>query len=250
MALLRRTPRLQPDDVVEIDGRPVRLAVQPRARRVSLRLDPSRREVIATAPSLRRLPEALAFAQTRADRIAARLASLPAPALFRPGATVSVGGEPCRLERAAMRIKPRLIPRTAEEPMRLLAWGDPPTFNRAAERALRTEALGRLTERTSAYAQALDQAEPSVAVMDARGRWGSCRPPHRGEPGRIRYNWRLILAPPFVLDYVAAHECAHLVEANHGPGFWAVVDQLFGDPRAARAWLKAHGAALHALGRG
>jgi predicted metal-dependent hydrolase len=90
---------------------------------------------------------------------------------------------------------------------------------------------------------------PSVAVMDARARWGSCTPEHRGAAARIRYSWRLILAPPWVADYVVAHECAHLIEANHGPRFWALVERLFGDPAPARKWLKAEGVGLHALNR-
>ncbi|RIJ43839.1 M48 family peptidase, partial [Maribellus luteus] len=68
------------------------------------------------------------------------------------------------------------------------------------------------------------------------------------EVGRIRYSWRLILSPFEVMDYVAAHECAHLIEANHSPAFWAVVRGLIGDERPQRAWLKANGAALHAFG--
>ena len=65
---------------------------------------------------------------------------------------------------------------------------------------------------------------------------------------KIRYVWRLVLAPPSVLDYVAAHECAHLHEANHGPRFWDLVRRLYGDPSPAKAWLRAHGQALHAAG--
>jgi len=93
-----------------------------------------------------------------------------------------------------------------------------------------------------------------VSIMDARARWGSCKPPRAAgfgaaaEVGRIRYSWRLILSPFEVMDYVAAHECAHLIEANHSPAFWAVVRGLIGDERPQRAWLKANGAALHAFG--
>jgi predicted metal-dependent hydrolase len=111
-----------------------------------------------------------------------------------------------------------------------------------------------LTERTAIHAARLDRPMPAVAVMDAKARWGSCRPPRtRGfgagvEVGRIRYSWRLILAPYAVMDYVAAHECAHLVEANHSPRFWAAVRSLVGDPRPHRTWLRANGARLHALG--
>ena len=66
----------------------------------------------------------------------------------------------------------------------------------------------------------------------------------------IRYSWRLALAPLSVADYVAAHECAHLRELNHGPRFWALVHDLVGDPAPQRAWLREHGARLHAVGAG
>lgn len=245
-----RRPALAHGDLVEVDGRPVRLRVHARARRVSLRLDAARREVVATAPSERRLADAVAFARSRAAWIAEALGGLPEPDTFAPGRLIPVAGGPCRLERAAMRIPPRLIPACEPEPARLLAYGEGPAYARAVERALKAEALRVFTERTAVHAAALGAAMPSVAVMDARGRWGSCTPPHRGRPGRVRYVWRLLLAPPEIADYVAAHECAHLIEANHGPRFCALVRELYGDPAPARAWLRRHGTKLHAIGRG
>jgi predicted metal-dependent hydrolase len=248
--LTRRKAKLSPGDVVEIDGRPVRLRVHASARRVSLRLDSAKREVVATAPSLRRLCDALAFAQSRSGWIAARLDALPEQQAFRPGASIPLAGAPCRLERAAMRISPKVIAAREDEPARLLAYGEGPAFARAVERGLKAEALRVLKARTSVHAAALAQPEPLVTVMDARARWGSCMPAHGGAAARIRYVWRLVMAPPFVLDYVAAHECAHLVEANHGPRFWALVKGLYGDPAPAKAWLKQHGVRLHGLGGG
>ena len=118
---------------------------------------------------------------------------------------------------------------------------------RAAIRALRAAALDRLTARTALHAAALGQPMPTVAVADAKGRWGSCKQGARGRPAAIRYSWRLILAPAAVLDYVAAHETAHLIEGNHGPGFWALVDRLYGDHRAARRWLRTHGGGVQAF---
>lgn len=242
-----KAPRLQAGDLVSVEGAPVRLKVNGRARRISLRLDVRRREVVATAPSLHRLADALAFAESRSRWIAERLAALPVPLAFAPGALIEVLGRPCRLERVAMRVRAHLKPEAPDEPMRLLASGEGQAFARAVERALRAEALTRLLERTRHYAAALGLGAPSVALQDARSRWGSCRPAQGSEAASIRYSWRLVLAPPEILDYVAAHECAHLVEANHGPRFWALVHRLYGDPARARAWLKAHGARLHAV---
>jgi predicted metal-dependent hydrolase len=236
-------------DLIDVDGRPVRLTVNPRARRISLRLDPARREVVAIAPSVRKLADAADFAALRTEWIAAHLDRLPPASPFRPGAVIEIAGAPCRLERAAMRITPRLIPATPTEPARLLAYGEAETYGRAVLRALKAEALHQLTEHTAAYAARLDLPCPPVAVMDARGRWGSCRQPFGGRPAAIRYSWRLILAPAFVLDYVAAHECAHLIQANHGPGFWTLVHELYGDHAAARSWLTTNGARLHAVGQ-
>ena len=248
MLFRRASPRLQPDEVIEVEGYPVRLTVSGRARRISLRLDPARGEVLLVAPSLKKLPEAVGFAHTRGAWIAARLGELPTRISLKRGASLSVGGETYVLERAAMRIKPRLIPPNEHEPGRLLAYGEGEVFARAVERALRAEALARLASRTAWHCAALGVEVPALGLQDARSRWGSCRQAHGVEPARIRYNWRLVLSPPEVLDYVAAHECAHLIEANHSPRFWAVVKRLYGDPARARNWLKLNGAALHAVG--
>ncbi len=240
-------------DRIDIGGAAVRLRVSGRARRVSLRLDAARGEIVATAPSARRLAEAAAFAASRQGWVAARLAELPQAAPFLPGAVIEVLGEPCRLIPAPGRSRWR--PAAAGAASSLTAAGDGEAFSRAVLRALKAEARRRLVERTQVHAQALGQPMPVVAVTDARGRWGSCSPPRthgfgaRIEVGRIRYSWRLLLSPPAVLDYVCAHECAHLIEANHSSRFWAVVHDLIGDERPHRAWLRAHGARLHAVGR-
>jgi hypothetical protein len=239
---------------IEIGGAAVRLRVSGRARRVSLRLDAARGEIVATAPSPRRLAEAAAFAAARHGWIAARMAELPAPAPFTPGAVIEVLSQPCRLVSAPGRLQWR--PAGEHGPLSLSAPGEGEAFSRAVLRALKAEARRRLVERTEVHAGALGRPMPAVAVTDARGRWGSCSPPRtRGfgaavEIGRIRYSWRLLLSPAEVLDYVCAHECAHLIEANHSPRFWAVVHGLIGDERPHRAWLRTHGARLHAVGRG
>ena len=113
-----KAPRLQPGDVVQVAGCDVRLAVNARARHIGLRLDPSRREVVLTAPSARRLAEALAFAQSRADWIAARLADLPPVLAFVPGALIEVAGASCRLERRGNGLLLRIGPKGSHYPLR------------------------------------------------------------------------------------------------------------------------------------
>ena len=126
--------------------------------------------------------------------------------------------------------------------------GEGEGFARAVTVILKGRALTVLTARTAVHAARLGAPMPQVRVADARTRWGSCRGGIRGGLAAIRYSWRLALAPFEVADYVAAHECAHLLEMNHGPKFWALVRDLVGDERRHRAWLRAEGAKLHAFG--
>jgi predicted metal-dependent hydrolase len=105
---------------------------------------------------------------------------------------------------------------------------------------LRAQARDRLAEASDRYAQKLGRRYDRITLRDTRSRWGSCT-----HDGGLMYSWRLIMAPPEVLDYVAAHEVAHLAEMNHSPAFWAVVERLYGDWRAPRRWLHQDGKRLH-----
>ncbi|WP_316016065.1 SprT family zinc-dependent metalloprotease, partial [Roseobacter sp. HKCCA0434] len=105
---------------------------------------------------------------------------------------------------------------------------------------LRQLARDRLSEATARHAAALDSVPGRLTLRDTRSRWGSCT-----SEGNLMFSWRLILAPPPVLDYVAAHEVAHLLEMNHSLRFWAHVERLFPGWQAQRDWLRAEGAALH-----
>lgn len=240
MSLLR--PKLAHGDVVEIEGVAVRLKVHPRARRVSLRVD-ARGEVVAVAPSIRGLHDALAFARDRADWIAERTAAAPSGVAFAPGSVIPVRGEPTPLTAIPGASAARLL--RSPDGLSIVSGGEGPAFSRRVDRLLKSEARRDLEHRTELHVRALGLELPKVALGDPKSRWGSCTPSR----GSIRYSWRLILAPAFVLDYVAAHEVAHLVHADHSPRFWGVVRDLLGDEKAGRRWLKAHGRDLHAYGR-
>lgn len=233
-------------DRLELAGLVIRLKVNRRARRVNLRLDRTRREIIATAPTPRRLAEAAAFARDRLEWIQDRLAELPDPQPIAPGMILSVFGQRCRLEAGP---RPRWIAPGADGIAGIGAPGEGGAFARAAVRVLKARALEVLTERTRRHCEVLDVPIPEIAVADAKSRWGSCRAPYGRKPASIRYSWRLALAPWAVADYVAAHECAHLLELNHSPRFWAHVRRLIGDERPHRAWLRSHGVRLHAFGQ-
>lgn len=105
---------------------------------------------------------------------------------------------------------------------------------------LKTLAREQLTKKSDFYAEKLGQDYYKLSVRDTRSRWGSC-----SQDRALMFSWRLIMAPQEVLDYVVAHEVAHLEHMNHSDRFWAVVEQLYGDYQPARLWLRNKGAELH-----
>ncbi|HWE47124.1 MAG TPA: SprT family zinc-dependent metalloprotease [Caulobacteraceae bacterium] len=236
-------PRYRHGDVVDVDGVRVLLKVNRRARRVSVRVDASRNQVVAVARSERSLKDAVAFAADRSTWIKTRLAGRPKETPFAPGSIIPFRGKSVRLEQVTNASAARLVDDLFEP--RIVSGGEGAAYARRIERLLRSEASKALSERTEAHAMALGLKVPKVSIGDASSRWGSCTP----DRGAIRYSWRLILAPPDVLDYVAAHEVAHLIHADHSRKFWAVVHRLVGDERRFRKWLHSEGMALHAVGR-
>ncbi len=218
----------------------VRFEVNRKARRLILRLDDRRREAVAVAPSQQQLQEAADFARERVDWISARLQHLPQVIALENGAIIGFRGEPCVL---ALEGSGRLARLESGDPNVLRAPGAPETFSARILRYLKKEAKADLTEAVAFHAQTLGVKPSGLSVKDTRSRWGSC-----SATRRLSFSWRLVLAPPRVLSYVAAHECAHILEMNHSDAFWAQVERCVPDWKRDRDWLKAHGAGLQAVG--
>lgn len=218
---------------------PVRLEINPRAKRLILRLDETRREAVAVAPSKRHAKEAMRFARDRIDWAAERLGRLPDCVGLEAGRQIMLRGAPCALSLDGPGRRPVLKP---GEPQTLCLPGDPETLGKRAERYLRKAAREAFDRAVTYYCDQLGVAVRRVTIKDTRSRWGSCT-----SDGRLAFSWRLIMAPEAVLDYVAAHECAHLLEMNHSPRFWAHVARCRPDWKAERAWLRRHGSTLHAV---
>lgn len=230
-------------EIETIDGRrlPVTLIVNPRARHVSVRIDPTRREAIATAPTPRHLKHAAQFAAERAGWIAHELARLPKGVSLAAGSVAPIRGVEHDLVYAPGRRKPRiengLLPRLIVEAP------DVALFEPRVRRFLKEQARADLIDRVATHAVTLRVNPDRIQVKELRSRWGSC-----SVDGVLSFSWRLILAPSFVLDYLAAHEVAHLREMNHSRQFWAHVRRCIPDFERGRAWLHEHGSALHAVG--
>lgn len=232
-------------DLIDVEGLPVRLRISPRSRRIALRHDRRRREVVATAPDARGLSEAVRFARSRADWIRTQLGSTPEVPALAPGLELTVFDRSCRLEPGSGRTRVIDGPDGA---LVIQATGGDQAFARSVVRVLKRQALEGFRELSLRHCRTLGAPFPTVSVMDARTRWGSCSPARSGSPPAVRYVWRLALAPASVADYVAAHECAHILQPNHGPAFWALVRGLVGDPAPHREWLRREGPRLQALG--
>lgn len=224
-------------------GATLRLSVNPRARRISIRIDARAGEAVGIAPSERGLQDAVIFARSKAGWIAERLEARVEGRPLAPGQTIPVRGRPTRLEASGTGGAARLV--EDEDGPVIRSGGEGEAFSRRVEALLKRLARETLTARTEVHLQALNQRPVRVSIADTRSRWGSCSPHNRS----IRYSWRVVMAPPEVLDYLAAHEVAHLVHADHSPAYWSVVHGLVGDHRPFRAWLRDHGQALHAVGR-
>ncbi len=244
--MFQRAIRHADGEVIEVGAVPVRLTVSRRARRVSLRIDRAKGEVLAIAPTPRRLAEAVAFAHERRAWITERAAELKPPTRLVPGLALTLFGEPCRLGRSPGRAS--LEGDGWERGVRLKLGADDAFYAAAIVALVKREARAWFAPRLERHCGVLGVETPRFGLGDPRSRWGSCTPPQRGRAASIRLSWRLALAPPAVADYVAAHECAHLLQANHSPKFWAEVRRLVGDPRPHRAWLRTHGGELHRFG--
>lgn len=204
-----------------------------RARRFSLRVSRLDGRVTLSVPIHARESEALAFARDQEGWIRAALAGVPQMAPVGHGTWLPVEGQRLLIREGAG----RLVRIDGDS---LLVPGDAARVPVRVGAFLQLRARDRLAEACDRHSAALGRPYRRLTLRDTRSRWGSCT-----SDGGLMFSWRLILAPPEVLDYVAAHEVAHLAEMNHSPAFWAVVARLCPGYTPRRAWLKRHGQALH-----
>ncbi len=220
----------------------VRVRRHRQARRYTLRINTPTREVVLTMPPRGSVREAKAFAQKHGAWIAARLGRLPEAMPFADGTIVPLRGSDYRIvhrrgERGTVWLE------VDDDELLICVAGEAPHINRRVTDFLKREARRDLEAASRRYAQQLGVRIARISIRDQASRWGSC-----STSGVLSYSWRLILAPRFVLDYLAAHEVAHLVEMNHSARFWRILDRLSPDLGRAKAWLDTHGAELHRYG--
>ena len=222
---------------VRMGGRDVPLEVRshPRAKRLTLRVAPGGGLRLTVPPRIAR-GEVDAFLERHEGWAVERLSRLPERAVIGVGTVIPVAGEPHEVVHSGS-----LRGVTRRENASLVVSGPEERAGARAREWLKKEARRALDPLVRDYAARVGRPVRAVRVKDTRSRWGSCT-----HDGSLSFSWRLAMAPPFVLDALAAHEVAHLVHMNHGEAFWALARSLCGETDEARAWLRREGPGLQA----
>jgi len=218
------------------------------ARRFTLRVRAATQDVVLTMPARGSLIEAKSFAGRHAAWIGAKLRRLPDMIPFEPGAFVPLRGTlhqitHCSATRGRVWIEDGAPGQGSNAGPLLCVSAGAPFVPRRVRDFLIKEALRDIKSAIERHGKTLGAAPRKITLRDTTSRWGSC-----SSSGALSFSWRLIMAPRFVLDYLAAHEAAHLLHMNHSAAFWAAVGRLTADTERAEAWLKAHGSGLLRFG--
>jgi predicted metal-dependent hydrolase len=216
------------------------------ARRFTLRVRAATRDVVLTLPPRGSLTRAKVFVERHADWVKSRLARLPVPTPFGPGALIPLRGSLHEIShrpgaRGTVWIEQPEFD-AAGHP-KLCVSGEAPFVARRVQDFLMREAKRDLHAAVERHTKTIGTAARRISLRDTTSRWGSC-----SSAGSLNFSWRLIMAPPFVLDYLAAHEVAHLVHMNHSADFWMLAHRLAPELERAEAWLKVHGVGLMRFG--
>lgn len=209
-----------------------------RARRVSLRIDPSDGVIVVTLPLRASRRAGMALLMGHVDWVAKRIAALPEAVILVDGAEVSIGGVAHRIRHHPDRRGGAWL-----EEGELHVTGRPEFLPRRVVDFLRAEAGRRLSVMVRIKAAQAGVIPARITIKDTTSRWGSCAP-----DGALAFSWRLVMAPNFVQDYVTAHEVAHLRHMNHGQAFWKLVASLTAHTPCAMAWLRDEGPRLLRVG--
>lgn len=220
----------------------IRLRQDPRAKRYLLRLPADASGPVLTIPRGGSLETAMDFASRHRGWLEGQLAARPAATPFAPGSEVPVRGR-MHLIVATGKLRGLVSLQDTGSGPELHVPGDAQHVGRKVSDWLRRQARTDLTEAVERHCATIGRRATAISLRDTRSRWGSC-----ASNGRLSFSWRLVLAPPEILDYVAAHEVAHLIEMNHSDRFWTLCRSLAPQTPSARLWLREHGASLHTYG--
>lgn len=229
-----------------LDGKTLEVTLRPnaRAKRIILRMDKQGSGIVLTVPPGTSHDKAMAFAASQAPWIWQQLAKQPARTEFAVGQVIPVRGQEHRIVLRPGTRKPVASVLTDNGEHILYVSGDQCHHQRRITDWLKKQARADLNRAANHYAEQMNGKVKRISIRDTTTRWGSC-----SSDGALSFSWRLIFAPSYVLEYVAAHEAAHLIEMNHSARFWRLVEAHCAATGEAKKWLKAHGHKLHRYGQ-
>ena len=245
---LKQSPDASKGELI-LDGCAIPVSFRPnkRAKRIILRLDKQGQGIVLTMPNGTSKRKALEFAASQGVWIAGQLAKQPDLITFQAGQHIPIRGTMHLITASSERRTPVWLQDEADgqndtQPL-LLVSGDDQHHARRIRDWLKRQARADITEAAHKYAEKMGSNIKRISIRDTTSRWGSC-----SSDGALSFSWRLILAPAFVLDYVCAHEVAHLLEMNHSDRFWGHVEKHCPHTQQAKKWLKVNGRSLHRYG--
>jgi predicted metal-dependent hydrolase len=228
---------------IEVAGKVLPLTIRQNARatRMTLRIEPGGRALKLTIPTGLPDREVNAFLTRHQGWLMTKLARFSGESELEHGGTILIRGIAHRIERTG-RLRGLTEALVIGDEAVLRVGGAEEHLRRRIADYLKREARGELERLVAVYAGRIGRRARSLSLKDTRSRWGSC-----SAEGDLSFSWRIAMAPPKVIAYLAAHEVAHLQEMNHGPAFWALCERLCSDTKNAKHWLKRNGTMLHAI---
>lgn len=213
-----------------------------RAKRLALRLDPTERVINLVVPERMPLHKAYKFARNHEDWVRKTLGKLDPPMPFKDGANLPVFGDTVRLSIHTNPALKRTKIIQHDDILEVQTYMDDPTNRITAH--LKKLARTGLADMATDKAGIINKTISSVTVRDTKSRWGSCS--HKAE---LSFSWRLIFAPYDAIDYVVAHEIAHLIHMDHSKNFWSLCKSLSCNYTEGKSWMKNHGNSLMRYGK-
>jgi predicted metal-dependent hydrolase len=238
-----RKPSAPETRTLDVAGRPMPLTIRQheRATRITLRIEPGGRALKMTIPHGLAAREVNAFLDRHQGWLLTKLAKFSLETRLEAGGEILLRGVRHRIEHTgSLRGLTEAIEIEGRPVLRLS--GMPEHGGRRIATFMKKEARADLERLVAVHAGRIGARVASISMKDTRSRWGSC-----SSEGNLSFSWRIVMAPPMVVDYLAAHEVAHLKEMNHGPQFWALCKKLCPQMEEAKIWLKRHGTQLHAI---
>jgi predicted metal-dependent hydrolase len=238
-----RKPAPPETRTLDVAGRlmPLTIKQHERATRITLRIEPGGRALKMTIPSGLARRDVDAFLDRHQGWLMTKLAKFSTDTGLHDGGTILFRGVSHRIQHTGS-LRGLTEATVIDGKPVLRVSGMPEHLGRRIATFLKKEARADLERLAKFHAHSIRAPIKSISMKDTRSRWGSC-----SAEGNLSFSWRIIMAPPSVVDYLAAHEVAHLKEMNHGPHFWALCKKLCPGMEDAKSWLKRHGSLLHAI---